>query len=123
MCVCVFVCVGVWVCGCVWVCVGVCVCVCVCEEKKTEANGTSRTYTCSEEEDTYTCSVQKHAEDYNEENGGKWHIKNLRFWLQATCGQEATVGVKRDLLQCQKRLITVSKETYYSVKRDLRSVP
>ena len=68
-------------------------------------------------------AVQKHAEDYNEENGGKWHIKNLRFWLQATCGQEATVGVKRDLLQCQKRLITVSKETYYSVKRDLRSVP
>ena len=27
--------------------------------------------------------------------------------------------VKRDLLQCQKRPITVSKETYYSVKRDL----
>ena len=35
-------------------------------------------------------AVQKHAEDYNEENGGKWHIKNLRLWLQATCGQEAT---------------------------------
>ena len=28
-------------------------------------------------------------------------------------------SVKRDLLQCQKRPITVSKETYYSVKRDL----
>ncbi len=26
---------------------------------------------------------------------------------------------KRDLLQCQKRPITVSKETYYRVKRDL----
>jgi hypothetical protein len=26
--------------------------------------------------------------------------------------------VKRDLLQCQKRPITVSKETHYSVKRD-----
>jgi hypothetical protein len=25
----------------------------------------------------------------------------------------------RDLLQCQKRPIRVSKETYYSVKRDL----
>jgi len=28
-------------------------------------------------------------------------------------------SVKRDLLQCQKRPTTVSKETYYSVKRDL----
>jgi tubulin polyglutamylase TTLL1 len=35
-------------------------------------------------------AVQKHSEDYNEENGGKWHIKNLRLWLQATYGQEAT---------------------------------
>jgi hypothetical protein len=31
----------------------------------------------------------------------------------------STTGVKRDLLQCQKRPTTVSKETYYSVKRDL----
>ena len=29
------------------------------------------------------------------------------------------VGIARDLVQCQKRPITVSKETYYSVKRDL----
>jgi hypothetical protein len=29
------------------------------------------------------------------------------------------VRVKRDLLQCQKRPNTVSKETYCSVKRDL----
>jgi hypothetical protein len=28
-------------------------------------------------------------------------------------------GVKRDLLQCQKRPTIVSKETFYSVKRDL----
>jgi len=28
-------------------------------------------------------------------------------------------SVKRDLIQCQKRPTTVSKETYYSVKRDL----
>ena len=27
-------------------------------------------------------------------------------------------SVKRDLLQCQKRPTTVSKETHYSVKRD-----
>ena len=33
--------------------------------------------------------------------------------------KETYYGVKRDLLQCQKRPTTVSKETYYSVKRDL----
>jgi hypothetical protein len=32
---------------------------------------------------------------------------------------DAVGEYKRDLLQCQKRPITVSKETYYSVKRDL----
>jgi tubulin polyglutamylase TTLL1 len=35
-------------------------------------------------------AVQKHSEDYNEDHGGKWHIKNLRLWLQATYGQEPT---------------------------------
>jgi hypothetical protein len=35
---------------------------------------------------------------------------------------ETYFSVKRDLLQCQKRPITVSKETYYSVKRDLLHV-
>ena len=39
----------------------------------------------------------------------------VRHWL-TTC---AAFSVKRDLLHCQKRPITVSKETYYSVKRDL----
>jgi hypothetical protein len=33
--------------------------------------------------------------------------------------KETYYSVKRDLLQCQKRPTTVSKETYYSVKRDL----
>jgi CRP-like cAMP-binding protein len=33
--------------------------------------------------------------------------------------KETYYSVKRDLLQCQKIHITVSKETYYSVKRDL----
>ena len=37
--------------------------------------------------------------------------------------KETYYSVKRDLLQCQKRPITVSKETYYSVKRDLRIEP
>jgi len=33
--------------------------------------------------------------------------------------KETYYCVKRDLLQCQKRPTTVSKETYYSVKRDI----
>jgi hypothetical protein len=36
-----------------------------------------------------------------------------------TVSKETYYSVKRDLLQCQKRPITVSKETFYSVKRDL----
>ena len=36
-----------------------------------------------------------------------------------TVSKETYYSVKRGLLQCQKRPITVSKETYYSVKRDL----
>ena len=35
-------------------------------------------------------SVQKNAEEYNEEHGGKWHIKNLRLYCQSTFGHEAT---------------------------------
>ncbi|KAJ1470571.1 tubulin-tyrosine ligase/Tubulin polyglutamylase, partial [Baffinella frigidus] len=35
-------------------------------------------------------AVQKHSEDYNEDHGGKWHIRNLRLYLQATYGQERT---------------------------------
>jgi len=33
----------------------------------------------------------------------------------ATVSKETYYSVKRDLLQCQKRPTTVSKETYYSV--------
>jgi len=33
--------------------------------------------------------------------------------------RQASSSVKRDLVQCQKRPSTVSKETEYSVKRDL----
>jgi hypothetical protein len=36
-----------------------------------------------------------------------------------TVSKDTYYSVKRHLLQCQKRPITVSKETYYSVKRDL----
>ena len=35
-----------------------------------------------------------------------------------TVSKETYYRVKRDLLQCQKRPITVSKETYYNVKRN-----
>ena len=38
------------------------------------------------------------------------------FTLSKT--RKAALKYVRDLLQCQKRPITVSKETYYSVKRD-----
>jgi len=43
-------------------------------------------------------------------------------WVRAiaeSVSKETSYSVKRDLLQCQKKPITVSKETYYSVKRDL----
>jgi hypothetical protein len=35
--------------------------------------------------------------------------------------KETSYSVKRDLLQCQKRPTTVSKETYYSVKKSVPS--
>ncbi|KAJ8328168.1 hypothetical protein BDV3_005455 [Batrachochytrium dendrobatidis] len=35
-------------------------------------------------------SIQKHGEDYNENNGGKWHFKNMLLYLNATRGKEAT---------------------------------
>jgi hypothetical protein len=37
----------------------------------------------------------------------------------STVSKETYYSVKRDLVQCQKIPSTVSKETYYSVKRDL----
>ena len=39
--------------------------------------------------------------------------------IPTTVSKETYYSVKRDLLQCQKRPTTMSKETYYSVKRDL----
>ncbi|GIQ88205.1 tubulin polyglutamylase TTLL1, partial [Kipferlia bialata] len=35
-------------------------------------------------------AIQKHGQDYNRDNGGKWHIENLRTYLEATKGSEAT---------------------------------
>ncbi|RKO85612.1 tubulin-tyrosine ligase/Tubulin polyglutamylase [Blyttiomyces helicus] len=35
-------------------------------------------------------SIQKYGEDYNETNGGKWSLKNLILYLQATRGKQVT---------------------------------
>ena len=35
-------------------------------------------------------AVQKGAEDYNETHGGKWSVKNLKFYLEQTRGKELT---------------------------------
>ncbi|CAM9642720.1 unnamed protein product [Chrysoparadoxa australica] len=36
-------------------------------------------------------SIQKQGEDYNSQHGGKWHVKNLRLFIEATWGHtEAT---------------------------------
>ena len=48
-----------------------------------------------------------------EEEWGELCLNHLRY-KRDTC-----YSVKRDLVQCQKRPVTVSKETYYNVKRDL----
>jgi len=55
----------------------------------------------------------------------KKHPDTRRFMIvgyhtrPTTVSKETYYSVKRDLLQCQKRPTKVSKETYYSVKRDL----
>ncbi|CAN0152564.1 unnamed protein product, partial [Scytosiphon promiscuus] len=38
-------------------------------------------------------AVQKHGEDYNAMHGGKWHIRNLRLFLEATRGREAVAAL------------------------------
>ena len=35
-------------------------------------------------------AVQKGADEYNETHGGKWSIKNLKFYLEQTRGKELT---------------------------------
>ncbi|SPR00211.1 unnamed protein product (mitochondrion) [Plasmodiophora brassicae] len=35
-------------------------------------------------------AVQKHAADYNEKHGNKWSVSNLRLYLEATWGHQAT---------------------------------
>ena len=35
-------------------------------------------------------AIQKHDADYNQRHGGKWHITNLRLYIEATYGLEAS---------------------------------
>ncbi len=35
-------------------------------------------------------SIQKTGDDYNDKHGNKWVLKNLRLYLEATCGHERT---------------------------------
>jgi len=35
-------------------------------------------------------AIQKHNQDYNNKHGGKWHIKNLRIYIEQTYGLEAS---------------------------------
>lgn len=52
-------------------------------------------------------------EDYNSGNGGKWHVRDLRLWLEATRGFEATEKlfsemnrlIVHSLLACQDAVI------------------
>jgi len=34
-------------------------------------------------------AIQKHNEDYNNKHGGKWHVQNLRLYVESTFGIEA----------------------------------
>jgi tubulin polyglutamylase TTLL1 len=35
-------------------------------------------------------AIQKHDQDYNAKHGGKWHIQNLRLYIEATFGLDAS---------------------------------
>eukprot|EP01034_Spumella_vulgaris_P034887 gene34887-43017_t len=35
-------------------------------------------------------AIQKHNDEYNSKHGGKWHIQNLRLYIESTFGLEAS---------------------------------
>ena len=35
-------------------------------------------------------AIQKHNDDYNSKHGGKWHVQNLRLYIESTYGLEAS---------------------------------
>lgn len=42
-------------------------------------------------------SIQKHGEEYNETNGGKWPYQNLILYLNATYGRVATAKLSNQI--------------------------
>mmetsp|Transcript_22374 Transcript_22374/g.29262 ORF Transcript_22374/g.29262 Transcript_22374/m.29262 type:complete len:397 (+) Transcript_22374:105-1295(+) len=58
-------------------------------------------------------AIQKHNDDYNNVHGGKWHIRDLRLYLESTRGAEATERlfskmnqlIVHSLLACQDVMI------------------
>ena len=42
-------------------------------------------------------AVQKHNDEYNNKHGGKWNMKNLRLFLEATWGYEAVTKLFTDI--------------------------
>ena len=44
-------------------------------------------------------SIQKQDENYNDKHGGKWSLKNLRLYLEATWGQDRTDKLFQDIEQ------------------------
>lgn len=43
-------------------------------------------------------SFQKKAEDYNEENGGKWSYQNLLYYIECTYGKMQSEKLHEDIL-------------------------
>jgi tubulin polyglutamylase TTLL1 len=41
--------------------------------------------------------LQKHGEDYNAQHGGKWHVRNLRLFLEATWGHARTAKLFEEI--------------------------
>lgn len=58
-------------------------------------------------------AIQKHNDDYNSSHGGKWHVRDLRLYLEHTRGKEATdtlfammnALIVHSLLACQNVMI------------------
>eukprot|EP00891_Asterochloris_glomerata_P009798 jgi/Astpho2/9798/fgenesh1_pm.00149_%23_31_t len=42
-------------------------------------------------------AIQKHGEQYNSSHGNKWPLTNLRLYLEAACGEEATDKLFADI--------------------------
>jgi tubulin polyglutamylase TTLL1 len=56
-------------------------------------------------------AIQKQGTDYNQRNGGKWHIDNLRLYVEMSYGLEAS----NRLFQCMDQLIINSLKAVQNV--------